>query len=279
MKLGKPIGGDRATHRQSMKTTPKNLIGLTLLLPLVGTLGGCTRDHEFQPVDMWNGTRLKPYEAIDTPAGTTARAMPAGAIARGQLREDTALFEGRTGGRLVTAFPIAVNEGVLKRGQERYTIYCAPCHGGLGDGKGLIITRGFAKPPDYYADKRVLNSPIGHYYDVITHGYGAMYSYADRIPVRDRWAIVAYIRLLQEARKEGKNTGPILPGGGVYSPELKRTQPEVLHHGSHSAGGAPEGDEHTPPPRGGAPGSFIPGKDETSDKASTPGSQHSGDQH
>ena len=99
------------------------------LLMLAGALSGCTRNHEFQPVDMWNNTRLKPYEPINSSHGTTALPMPAGIIARGQLRESDALYRGKSGDQLVTAFPIAITPEVLKRGQERYTIFCAPCHG------------------------------------------------------------------------------------------------------------------------------------------------------
>lgn len=234
-----------------MKITRKNLIA-ALALPLVASLAGCTRDHEFQPVDMWNHSRLKPYEPnasqSDLRAGTTARAMPAGAIARGQLQENDALYTGMANGRLVTAFPIAVNEATLRRGQERYTIFCAPCHGGLGDGNGLIVTRGFAKPPDYL-EPRVLNAPIGHYYDVITNGYGAMYSYAARVPVKDRWAIAAYIRLLQRTRQQRRDASKkieTIPGGGVYEPYQKAMG--GAHGGGH---GSEQGTEHGAEPRGG----------------------------
>ncbi len=209
--------------KSMIKMTRKNLLGALVLVPLFGSLAGCTRStrefgttRQFQPVDMWNRTRLKPYEGVADSEISSARAMPVGAIARGQLRENEALYYGKENGKLVTTFPIPLTEATLKRGQERYTIYCAPCHGGLGDGKGVIITRGFSPPPDYYEDKRVLNAPIGHYYDVITNGYGAMYSYAARVPVNDRWAIAAYIRLLQRARAQGQNSGSVLPGGGVY---------------------------------------------------------------
>jgi mono/diheme cytochrome c family protein len=179
--------------------------------------------------------------------------MPDGVIARGELQDNDALYTGKENGALVTSFPIPVTEATLRRGQERYTIYCAPCHGGMGDGKGIIVTRGFASPPDYYEDKRVLNAPIGHYYDVITHGYGAMYSYAARVPVRDRWAIAAYIRLLQHTRAQGQNTGPVLPGGGVhdhYTPSAS-----VAHEGEPK--GVHEGGEVTTVP-GSVPHSFIP---------------------
>jgi hypothetical protein len=241
-----------------------------LLLPLAGALAGCTRDHEFQPVDMWNDSRLKPYEGFNGPnggttgtggatptfvnrytrdnspllghpGGTTAMPIPGGTIARGQLRANTALYEGRANGELVTEFPFPVTEAVLKRGQERYFVYCAPCHGGLGDGNGIIVQRGFAKPPDY-TQRRLVDAPVGHYYDVITNGYGAMYAYADRVPVNDRWAITAYIRLLQQTRLKGKGNAGLVPGGGVYSPQLKSARSQQGHGADqgHGSGGAHE---------------------------------------
>ena len=241
-----------------MKMTRKKNLGALVLVPLFASLTGCTRDHQFQPVDMWNRTRLKPYEGVGSQDVSTARAMPVGVIARGQLNDNDALYTGKENGKLVTSFPIPVTEATLKRGQERYTIYCAPCHGGMGDGKGVIITRGFAKPPDYYEDKRVLEAPIGHYYDVITNGYGAMYSYAARVPVKDRWAIAAYIRLLQRTRAQGQNSGPTIRGGGVYEhlQPAKGAAHEETHAGGHEKGHGAPVDETTTP--GSVPHSFNP---------------------
>lgn len=92
--------------------------------------------------------------------------------------------------------PPPVTLTLLQRGQQRFDIACSPCHGRLGDGRGMIVQRGFPQPPSYYSD-RLRNAPNQHFYDVITHGYGVMYSYADRVEPADRWAIVAYIRALQ----------------------------------------------------------------------------------
>jgi mono/diheme cytochrome c family protein len=85
---------------------------------------------------------------------------------------------------------------MIERGQQRYNIYCSPCHSRTGDGRGMIVQRGFPPPPSFH-DQRLRDAPAGHFFNVITKGYGAMYSYASRIPVDDRWAIVAYIRALQ----------------------------------------------------------------------------------
>ena len=92
--------------------------------------------------------------------------------------------------------PLPITLSLLQRGRERFDIYCSPCHGRLGDGEGMIVQRGFPHPPSYHS-QRLREAPDGHFFSVITHGYGAMYSYAARVPPEDRWAIVAYIRALQ----------------------------------------------------------------------------------
>lgn len=200
---------------------------------------------------MWNHSRLKPYEELNIPAGTTALPLPAGVIARGQLRENDALYRGMNGDKLVTAFPIAITRETLQRGQQRYTIYCAPCHSGMGDGKGMIVQRGFATPPDYTIP-RLVNAPVGHFYDVITNGYGAMYSYAARVPVNDRWAIAAYIRVLQKTRAKGRKLdGKTIIGGGVYSPDLKPVEAET----GNEEGSAKHGNGEQKNAPGVAPGS------------------------
>ncbi|EJW12530.1 putative ABC-type Fe3+ transport system protein [Rhodovulum sp. PH10] len=117
-----------------------------------------------------------------------ARQLPDGTVAQSD-RDRTAAIE----------TPPPVDAALLARGQERYAIYCAPCHGLGGDGDGMIVQRGFPKPPSYHT-KRLRAAPARHVFDVITNGYGVMYSYAARVPPRDRWAIVAYVRALQMSR-------------------------------------------------------------------------------
>jgi hypothetical protein len=138
----------------------------------------------------------------------------AGTVARGQLRTDTELYEGRNDkGELVTVFPFAMTKEVLERGEQRYNIFCSVCHDLTGNGNGRIVQRGFTRPPNFHTDvsryyqlrEKELGkkSPpltevsVGHIYDVITHGFGAMPDYASQIPVKDRWAIVGYVRVLQ----------------------------------------------------------------------------------
>ena len=152
-------------------------------------LAGCHRDMRDQP-------RYEALEASDFFAdGQSARLPVAGTVARGQLQEDEAFYTGKSEGEFVTEPPVEITRELLVRGQERYTIYCAPCHARTGLGNGMIVERGFRKPPSYHID-RLRDAPAGHFFDVMTNGFGAMPSYR-RIEPRDRWAIVAYIRVLQ----------------------------------------------------------------------------------
>jgi mono/diheme cytochrome c family protein len=154
-------------------------------------LGGCRQDMQDQP-------KYKPQRGSEFFAdGRSGRPEVEGTIARGELNEDSAFYTGKDAkGDDVTEFPIAVDKAVLVRGQQRYDIYCAPCHGRIGNGLGMIVRRGFKQPPSYHID-RLRNAPVGHFYDVVTNGYGAMLNYAAQVQPRDRWAIAAYIRALQ----------------------------------------------------------------------------------
>jgi mono/diheme cytochrome c family protein len=126
----------------------------------------------------------------------SARPFVQGTIARGQLHEDTLLYTGKVNGADATIFPFAVDDAVMARGQQRFNIYCSPCHGRTGLGDGMVVRRGYRRPPSYL-DDRLLNAPVGHFFDVISNGFGAMPDYAAQIRVQDRWAIIAYIRALQ----------------------------------------------------------------------------------
>ncbi len=128
--------------------------------------------------------------------GRSARPSIEDTVARGQLHLNDARYTGKVNGKDVDYFPIQITRADLARGQERFDIYCSPCHGRLGDGRGMIVLRGFRQPPSYY-EPRLVTAPIGHFFDVMTNGFGAMFSYASRVPVDDRWRIAAYIRALQ----------------------------------------------------------------------------------
>lgn len=126
----------------------------------------------------------------------SARPLVPGTVARGRLLADEQLYTGRSAGRLVDTFPFPVTPALLVRGQERFNIFCALCHDRVGSGLGMVVRRGFRQPPSYHTD-RLRQAPIGHFFEVITNGFGTMPDYAAQIPPRDRWAIIAYIRALQ----------------------------------------------------------------------------------
>jgi len=126
----------------------------------------------------------------------SARPLVEGTVSREHLRDDTLLETGRTGNGEATMFPFRVDARVLARGRERYDIYCSPCHGRTGNGDGMVVRRGFRRPPSYH-DDRLREAPVGHFVDVIANGFGAMADYRQQVEPRDRWAITAYIRALQ----------------------------------------------------------------------------------
>jgi mono/diheme cytochrome c family protein len=147
--------------------------------------------------DMADQARREPLEASRFFAdGASARVPPPHTVARGEAREDEYFHTGRVGGILVTELPAPVSREILRRGQERYDIYCAVCHGRGGEGRGMVVRHGFPSPPSLH-EERLRAAPVGHFYEVISHGYGVMYSYASRVEPADRWAIAAYIRALQ----------------------------------------------------------------------------------
>jgi mono/diheme cytochrome c family protein len=151
---------------------------------------GCRQDMHDQP----NYSALE--ESTFFADGQASRPLVEGTVARGHLNEDTLLYTGKQGDDDATMFPFPVTEAVMARGQERFNIYCSPCHGRTGQGDGMIVRRGYRRPPPL-ADDRLRDQPPGHFFDVITNGFGAMPDYAAQIPAADRWAIVAYVRALQ----------------------------------------------------------------------------------
>jgi mono/diheme cytochrome c family protein len=139
--------------------------------------------------------------------GRSERPVVPGTVARGHLQIDELLYTGKVNGALAETFPFPITRWDLARGQERYNIFCSPCHGQLGDGQGMIVQRGFPPPPSYHED-RLRQAPVGHFFDVITNGYGRMYSYASRVSPEDRWRIIAYIRALQLSQHATVNDVP-----------------------------------------------------------------------
>jgi len=131
--------------------------------------------------------------------GRSARPIVAGTVARGQLRDDPLLYTGKVNNADATTFPFAIDDTVMARGRGRYDVYCAPCHGLTGVGDGMIVRRGYRRPPTFHQD-RLRDSPPGHFFDVITNGFGAMPDYAAQIRAEDRWAVIAYVKALQLAQ-------------------------------------------------------------------------------
>jgi hypothetical protein len=174
-------------------------------------LAACRQDMHDQP-------RYKPLRGSDFFGdGRSARPLVAGTVPRGSLTQDDHLHSAKVDGAPAETFPFAVTREVLRRGRERFDIYCAPCHDRLGAGHGMVIRRGFRPPPSYHTD-RLRNAAAGHFFDVITNGFGVMASYGDRIPPYDRWAIIGYIRALQlsqyvKAAEIPEQDRAKLPGG------------------------------------------------------------------
>lgn len=176
----------------------KSVTICTLLLAGMAGLASCRQDMHDQP-------KYEAYEGSDFFTDSTSnRVHQEGTVARGFLNEDQALYTGVMGNpndtgsarSFVASFPYPIDAHMLNRGEERYNIYCAPCHAQSGFGDGMVVRRGYRKPPSLHQE-RLRTQPVGYFFDVITRGFGVMPSYADQIPVRDRWAIVAYIRALQ----------------------------------------------------------------------------------
>lgn len=203
------------------------LIFLGVLAAVILSVG-CRYDMQDQP-------RYKAYKKSDFFLdGRASRDLPEGTVPRGMLRENAALYTGKTEGApapaavststdaagntvvtsfpgLVDEFPIPVTKELVDRGEDRFRIYCIVCHGPVGNGDGMIVRRGFPKPPTYH-DDRLRNAPVGHFFDVATNGFGRMNGYASQISVNDRWAIVAYIRALQISQNP-TGTKPATTGG------------------------------------------------------------------
>ncbi len=153
-------------------------------------LFGCRLDMHLQP-------KYLPYQPTDFFGdGRSERPPVPGTVARGHLRVDELMFTGEENGVASNRFPFPITRADLERGRERYNIYCTPCHDYTGSGNGMIVQRGFPHPPSYHI-QRLRDAPVGHFFEVMTNGFGAMYSYAARVTPQDRWRIAAYIRVLQ----------------------------------------------------------------------------------
>ena len=153
-------------------------------------LAGCRQDMHNQP------KAIPLRESMFFRNASSARPLVEGTVARGTLHDDASFFTGKNGAADVDALPFPLTAEVLDRGEQRFNIYCTPCHGLAGRGDGMIVRRGYRQPPSYHI-ARLQQAPLGHFYDVMTNGFGAMPDYKAQIAPRDRWAIAAYVRALQ----------------------------------------------------------------------------------
>jgi mono/diheme cytochrome c family protein len=171
------------------------------ILVLVMLLPACRQDMHDQP-------RYEPFER--NPAFDDQRAsrpLVPGTVARGGLQLDDALYRGIENGEVVAHNALKVDWDLLQRGRERYDIYCSPCHDRVGRGRGMIVRRGFPQPPSFH-DERLRSAPDGHFFQVVTNGFGRMKSYAGQVKPHDRWAIIAYIRALQHSQSASLDEVP-----------------------------------------------------------------------
>src|SRR5262252_2762570 len=174
-------------------------LGLAILTALTTA---CRLDMHVQP-------RQNPLSRSDFYADQrSARPPVEGTVARGDLRADTYFYTGKIGNNPGDVMPFPVTKEVLERGQERYDIFCAPCHSRVGDGNGFVPARGFARRPPSYHIPRLQKAPLGYFYDVMANGFGIMPDYASQISPEDRWKIVAYIRALQLSQNATANDVP-----------------------------------------------------------------------
>ncbi|HLX85843.1 MAG TPA: cytochrome c [Terriglobales bacterium] len=179
------------------------------VVALIALTAGCRLDMHLQP---YYRTMAKSDFFADN---RSARLPVDGTVARGDLHEDTYFYTGKIGSNPGDFMPFPVTKEVLERGRERFDIYCAPCHGRVGDGDGFIPSRGYKRPPSFHID-RLRKIPIGYFFDVDTNGFGVMPDYSAQIAPRDRWCIAAYIRALQLS--QNASAGDVPAGQKIPSP-------------------------------------------------------------
>lgn len=183
---------------------------LTAMLALLVTTG-CRQEMYDQP-------KYKALGKSDLFAdGRQSRPPVEGTVARGMLRADSRLYAGKVGNMLVGDFPLPVTRALLERGHGRYDIFCSPCHDRTGGGNGMVVQRGYRPPPSFHID-RLRQEPVGHFFDVVTNGFGAMPDYAAQISPEDRWAIIAYIRALQLSQNARVGDVPAADRGKLDAP-------------------------------------------------------------
>lgn len=185
---------ETAAHRVCETASGGRALALFVLLSLLFVIVGCRRN------DMAQQDRKDPLEPSTFYAdGASARPLVPGTVPHDGPLPSQLHYATTQGSPELTVFPFPLTRADLKRGQERFDIYCAVCHGRAGDGDGMVVRRGFTKPPSFH-DQKLKDAPPGHFFNVMTYGFGAMYNYADRVSPEDRWRIAGYIRALQLSR-------------------------------------------------------------------------------
>jgi mono/diheme cytochrome c family protein len=186
--------------RGDSRTADRGPRTATLLLAVV-IMASCRQKMSNQP-------KYDPLEPSDFFAdGMSARPRIPGTVARGELALDGVISTGKINGQDVDGFPFPISAEVMNRGEERFNIFCSECHGRLGDGNGMVPARGYRRPPSFHTET-LRTAKTGHFFDVMTNGFGTMPSYAPQVPVKDRWAIIAYIRALQLSQNATVNDVP-----------------------------------------------------------------------
>ncbi len=167
-----------------------NLFPATVFALAALGLTACHRNMDVQP-------KFLPHQQnLDFPGEQVDRKPVDHTVPRGPVNDGSVLYTGKTGDGLATTFPMPVTLDLVSKGQEAFNINCSACHGRDGYGQGIVVQRGFPQPPSFHS-ARLRDAPVGHFFQVITQGYGVMYPFGSRITPEDRWAIVAYIRALQ----------------------------------------------------------------------------------
>lgn len=200
-----------------MSTENLHRVGMALACVLLLAAAGCRQN-------MHNQNKVEPLEASALfKDGQGARPLPANTVPRGDLREGPAYTGLGPDRQPIAEIPFPATREVLLRGQERYDIFCSPCHGRAGDGTGMIVRRGYKQPTSFH-DPRLRGAQVGYFFNVMTEGFGVMPSYAPQVPVEDRWAIAAYIRVLQYSRNA--RLADLAPAG-VGPERLRRIETEL----------------------------------------------------
>ncbi len=182
-------GRGEGASRTRFPFPPRSRFPLPLIVLSVALLGCHT--------DMYDQPRYEALEKSDFfKDGRASRPLVAGTVQYQAPPADDVMHTGKQNGQLATELPVTLTPALLERGHERFNIYCSVCHGRTGTGDGMIVQRGYRQPPTFHSD-RLRGAPVGHFFDVMTNGFGAMPSYSLQVPVEDRWAIAAYIRALQ----------------------------------------------------------------------------------